>query len=89
MNTYSDWRDKASWLTIRNQAFIDGEFALLIMNEVGPECVNQWYFRLTIAQQTWCANVTYLQHYRTEKRSRKNLQLVTYLVRCSIQVREC
>ena len=26
MNTYSDWKDKASWLTIRNQAFIDGEF---------------------------------------------------------------
>ncbi|MDG1708793.1 MAG: aldehyde dehydrogenase [Emcibacteraceae bacterium] len=26
MNTYSDWKDKASWLTIRNQAFIGGEF---------------------------------------------------------------
>ncbi|MCC3862105.1 aldehyde dehydrogenase [Pseudemcibacter aquimaris] len=26
MNTYSDWKDKASWLSIRNQAFIDGKF---------------------------------------------------------------
>lgn len=40
MNTYSDWKDKASWLTIRNQAFINGEFVNSIsgktFNNINP-----------------------------------------------------
>lgn len=40
MNSYSDWKDKASWLTIRNQAFINGEFVNSIsgktFNNINP-----------------------------------------------------